>query len=167
MPPIVSIVGRSNSGKTTFLEKLVSEIKRRGYRVATIKHAQEIYFQPGKDSGRHLRAGSEITAVVTPQEAVLIKPVIAGVKLEEIARLLGEGYDIILTEGFKQADAPKIEIRYGGQEPLKNIKKIIAIISDEAAENGIRRFGIEDVGGVADLLERDFIQAQGDKKPNE
>jgi molybdopterin-guanine dinucleotide biosynthesis protein B len=163
MPPIVSIVGRSNSGKTTLLEKLVSEIKRRGYRVATIKHAQEIHFQPGKDSGRHLQAGSEVTVVVTPQEVVYIKPITAGAKLGSIVRLLGEDYDIILTEGFKQMDMPKIEIRYGGQEPLKNMEKLIAIVSDDAVEGSVRRFSIEDTGRIVDLLERDFIQPQRDR----
>jgi molybdopterin-guanine dinucleotide biosynthesis protein B len=160
MPPIVSIIGRTNSGKTTLVEKLVSEIKRRGYRVATIKHAQEIHFEPGKDSGRHIQAGSEATVVVTPQEAVLIKPVATGVKLEEIARLLGEDYDIILAEGFKQADQPKIEIRYGGKEPLVNIKKLIAVVSEGVVEGGIRRFTPDDAGGIVDLLERDFIRPQ-------
>ena len=63
MPPIVSIVGRSKSGKTTLIEKLVAELKERGYRVATIKHAREINFEPGKDSWRHLEAGSQATAV--------------------------------------------------------------------------------------------------------
>jgi len=160
MPPIVSIVGRTNSGKTTLVEKLISEIKRRGYRVATIKHAQEIQFEPGKDSERHIQAGSEATAVVTPQEAVLIKPVAAGVKLEEAARLLGEDYDIILAEGFKQSDQPKIEIRYGGKEPLVNTKKLIAIVSDKAVEGDIRRFTTDDARGIVDLLERDFIRPQ-------
>ena len=39
MPPVVSIVGESKSGKTAVIERLVQELKYRGYRVATIKHA--------------------------------------------------------------------------------------------------------------------------------
>jgi molybdopterin-guanine dinucleotide biosynthesis protein B len=52
MPPVVSIVGKSKSGKTTFVEKLVQELKSRNYRVATIKHIPRgINFdEPGKDS---------------------------------------------------------------------------------------------------------------------
>jgi len=160
MPPIVSIVGMTNSGKTTLVVKLISEITRRGYRVATIKHAQEIHFEPGKDSERHIRSGSEITAVVTPQEAILIKPIATEVEPEEIARLLGVDYDIILVEGFKQADQPKIEIRYGGKEPLKNIKNLIAVVSDGSVKAGIRRFSTNDAVGIVDLLEKDFIKPQ-------
>ena len=60
MPPIVSIVGKSESGKTTLLEKLITELKSRGYRVATVKHApnESSFDEPGKDSWRHVRAGS-------------------------------------------------------------------------------------------------------------
>lgn len=38
MIPVISFVGRSNSGKTTYLIKLISELKKRGYKVAVIKH---------------------------------------------------------------------------------------------------------------------------------
>jgi len=163
MPPIVSIVGRTDSGKTTLMEKLVAGIKRRGYRVATMKHAQEIHFEPGKDSERHLRAGSEATIVVTPDEAVLIKPVKPGIEPAEIARLLGEEYDIILAEGFKQADMSKIEIRYNGKEPLKDIKKLVAVVSDGKVEGNVRRFSMNDIVGLVDLLEENYIQPQRER----
>jgi len=54
MPPIVSIVGRAKSGKTTLIEKLIEELKSRGYRVATIKHASQgmTFDEPDKDSWR-------------------------------------------------------------------------------------------------------------------
>ena len=62
MPPIISIVGKSNSGKTTFLEKVVRELKRRGYRVAVVKHStHDIKIdQPGKDTWRLAQAGSDV-----------------------------------------------------------------------------------------------------------
>jgi len=164
MPPAVSIVGRSKSGKTTLIEKLVAELKLRGYRVATIKHAQEIHFEPGKDSWRHLKAGSEATVVVSPEEAVLIKPVTETEKLDSITRLLGEEYDIILTEGYKKADTPKIEVRYGGDNaPLENIKRLVAIVSDNPVETDVRRFPSDDIAGITDLLEEGFIKPQRDR----
>jgi len=65
MPPIVSIVGKSKSGKTTLIEKLIGELKSRGYRVATVKHTpQNLTFEePGKDRWRHTQAGSESTLI--------------------------------------------------------------------------------------------------------
>ena len=164
MPPVVSIIGRSKSGKTSLIEKLVAELKLRGYRVATIKHAQEINFEPGKDSWRHLQAGSDATVVVSPDEAVLVKPVTASDTLDDIARLLGEYYDIILTEGLKQANTPKIEVRYGDDNtPLKNIRRLVAIVSDEPADAGVRQFTSQDIAEIVDLLEEGFIKPQRDR----
>jgi len=161
MPPVVSIIGRSKSGKTTLVEKLVTELKRRGYHVATIKHAQEIDFTPGKDSWRHLKAGSETTIVVSPDEVVLFKPITTADTFNNICRLLGEDYDIILTEGFKQADTPKIEVRYGvDKTPLKGIKRLVAVVSDESAGKDIRHFSNRDTTKLADLLEEGFIKSQ-------
>lgn len=112
MPPIVSIVGKSKSGKTTLLENLIGELKSRGYKVATIKHAPQgmTFNEPDKDSQRHLQAGSEATAISSPDKIVLVKPVAFDITLDEITSLLGEDYDIILTEGFKKDNAPKIEV---------------------------------------------------------
>jgi len=166
MPPIVSIVGKSKSGKTTLIEKLIRELKSRGYRVATIKHApQGVSFdQPDKDSWRHLQAGSETTSVSSPDKIILIKPVAQEPTLDEITRFLGEDCDIILTEGFKLGDAPKIEVhRKQAGLPLKDIKKLIAIVTDEPLETKARQFSSEDVKGLADLLEKGFIEPQRER----
>jgi molybdopterin-guanine dinucleotide biosynthesis protein MobB len=103
MPPIVSIVGNSETGKTTLITKLIKELKSRGFHVTTIKHtAQDIAFdQPDKDSWRHIQAGSEATVLSSPGSLALIKPVTQTLTLEQVARHLGEDYDIILAEGFK------------------------------------------------------------------
>lgn len=166
MPPIVSVIGKSKSGKTTLIEKLIKELKSRGYRVATIKHApQGVSFdEPDKDSWRHLQAGSEAVSVSSPDRIVLIKPVAKDPTLDEITRLLGEDYDIILTEGFKQGNAPKIEVhRKEAGPPFKDIKKLIAIVTDEPLETKARQFSPEDVKGLADLLEKGFIEPQRER----
>ncbi len=166
MPSIVSIVGNSKSGKTTLIEKLIGELKSRGYHVATIKHTpQGITFdEPGKDSWRHIQAGSEATALSSQDKLVLIKPVAPDITLDEIAQLFGEDYDIILAEGFKQDNAPKIEVhRRESGPPLSDIKKLIAIATDEPVETKTRQFSLDDVKGLADLLEEGFIKPQGER----
>ena len=166
MPPIVSIVGKSKSGKTTLLEKLIGELKSRGYRVATVKHApQESTFdQRGKDSWRHIEAGSQATLISSADRLVLIKPTDAEVSLEQMARLLGEDYDIILAEGFKNSDAPKILAhRKQAGPPLTAVKKLIAIASDEPLETKTRQFSLDDTKGLADLLEKGFIVPQQER----
>lgn len=166
MPPIVSIVGRSKSGKTTFIEKLIPELKARGYRVATIKHTPQgmTFNEPDKDSWRHIKAGSEATVISSQDRVVLVKPVAPDITLDEVARLLGEDYDIILTEGFKQDKAPKIEVhRRKIGPPLSGIKKLIAIVGDEPRETKVRWFSGQDIKGVADLLEKGFIKPQRER----
>lgn len=166
MPPIVSVIGKSKSGKTTLIEKLVQELKSRGYRVATIKHIPRgvNFDEPGKDSWRHIQAGSEATAVSAPDKIVMIRPVGQDVTLDEIAHLLGEDYDIILTEGFKQGNAPKIEVhRKDVGPPLKNIRKLIGIVTDELLETKRRQFSPDDIEDIADLLEKGFIKPQAER----
>ena len=166
MPPIISIVGKSKSGKTTLIEKLIGELKSRGYRVATVKHTPKgmTFDEPDKDSWRHIQAGSKATAITSPDKVVLIKPIAQEVTLGEIVRFFGEDYDIILAEGFKQDDAPKIEVhRKEVGPPLTSIRKLIAIVTDEPLETKTRQFSLEDVKGLADLLEEGFIKPQRER----
>jgi molybdopterin-guanine dinucleotide biosynthesis protein MobB len=158
--PVVSIVGRSESGKTTLIEKLIPELHKRGYRVGSIKHAQEIEFPPGKDSEHHLLAGSEIMAVAAPGRIVILKQS-QEPSIEEAANLLGNGLDIILCEGFKQSDTPKLEVhRKGHGTLLEGLTRLIAVVTDEPLDTGVRQFTIDDFQGIADLLEKGFIKPQ-------
>lgn len=166
MPPIVSIIGKSKSGKTAIIEKLVGELKSRGYRVATIKHTPRgmTFDEADKDSWRHIQAGSEATAIASPGRIALIKPIAQELTLDQIARLFGEDYDIILAEGFKQSDAPKIEVhRREVGRPLSSIKKLIAMVTDEPLETKTRQFSLQDIRGLADLLEEGFIKPQRER----
>jgi molybdopterin-guanine dinucleotide biosynthesis protein B len=142
---------------------LIQELKSRGFHVATIKHTpQDVAFdQPHKDSWRHIQAGSEATVISSPDRMVLIKPVAQAFTIDQIARHLGEDYDIILAEGFKESNAPKIEVhRKEVGPPLSAIKKLIAIVTDEPLATKTRQFSPEDIKGLADLLEEGFIKPQ-------
>jgi len=166
MPAIVSIVGNSKSGKTTIIEKLIRELNSRGYRVATIKHAPQgtTLDEPDKDSSRHLQAGSEATIIGSKDKVVLIKPITSDITLDEIGRLLGEDYDIVLAEGFKQDKAPKIEIHRKEAGPLlSDIKRLIAIATDEPLETKTRQFPLDNIKDLADFVEEGFIKPRGER----
>ena len=166
MPPIVSIVGKSKSAKTTLIEGLIRELKSRGYRVTTIKHTPQgmTFDVPDKDSWRHIQAGSEVTVISSLDRVVLIKPVAQTLTLDEIAHLIGEDCDIILAEGFKQDNAPKIEVhRREVGTPLSAVKKLIAVATDEPLETKTRQFSLQDIKGLADLLEKGFIKPQRER----
>jgi molybdopterin-guanine dinucleotide biosynthesis protein MobB len=161
MPPIVSIIGRSKSGKTTLIEKLIVELKSRGYHVATAKHTHRDMTSPesDKDSDRHLKAGSETSLIVDPHGLMMIKPLQKELTLTQIAQIIGEDYDLILTEGYKQDDAPKIEVhRKENAPPLTDVKKLFAIATDEPLDTKVRQFALDDVKNIADLLETGFIK---------
>jgi molybdopterin-guanine dinucleotide biosynthesis protein B len=161
MPPIISIVGESKTGKTTLIEKLISELKSRDYRVATIKHSiHHLDFdKSGKDSWRHLEAGSSATVIVSPDCIVLFKPLNRDPELKDIARLVGDDYDIILAEGFKQSRTPKIAVhRKVAGSVLDSVRDIIAIATDEPLETRTRQFYLDDIKGLADFLENGFIK---------
>jgi molybdopterin-guanine dinucleotide biosynthesis protein B len=109
--PIISVVGKSKVGKTTLLEKLLPEIKKRGYRVAVIKHDVHGFDidRPGKDTWKHARAGADIVVISSPQKMAIIEKVDREKTLAEIASKL-DHVDLIITEGYKRQDKPKIEV---------------------------------------------------------
>jgi len=161
MTPIISIVGRSKTGKTTLLEKLLVELNNRGYRVATVKHTPMGSHETGndKDSERHLKAGSAAVIIAEPSRLVLIKPVAATPSVDEISRLYGEEYDLIITEGFKQDNAPKLEVhRKNVAPPLKDIRNVFAIATDETLNTTVQQFNLDNIKGIADFIESKFIK---------
>jgi molybdopterin-guanine dinucleotide biosynthesis protein B len=166
MAAIVSFIGKSNSGKTTLLEKVIVELTSRKYRIATIKHTAEeaTLDTPGKDTWRHLRAGSKATAIGSDKRIVLIKPVKRKSTVEEMARLLGEDYDIIITEGFKQGPYPKIEVHRKEIGPLlTGIKNLVAIATDESLDTEVRQFSIDDPESITDFIEEEYIKPRGER----
>ncbi|UCC65572.1 MAG: molybdopterin-guanine dinucleotide biosynthesis protein B, partial [Anaerolineae bacterium] len=113
--PIISVIGKSKSGKTTFLEKLVPILAGRGYRVATVKHHSHPGFemdQPGKDSWRHFQAGASVSVVAAPDKMAVVQRLDDERSLQAIARqiALTAPVDLIITEGYSQCPAMKIEV---------------------------------------------------------
>ena len=159
--PIISIVGKSGAGKTTLLEKMIGELKRRGYRVATVKHDTHGFDidQPGKDSWRHAQAGSDSVVISSPNRLALIKRLDEEMALDEIAALLPD-VDIILTEGYKRGDKPKIEVsrRERSSELLCTEEELVAIVTDHPFDLNVPQFDLDDTAGIIDLVEESFLR---------
>lgn len=159
MPIVVSVAGRSKSGKTTLLEKLIGELKRRGRRVAAVKHSvHEVDLdQPGKDSWRLARAGSDAVAIASPGKISVTKKLSREASVEEILALLGNDYDVVLLEGFKGTRIPRIEVhRKEVGELVCEPAGLIAVVTDEALDVDFRQFSVDQVGPLADFLEGHF-----------
>jgi len=167
MFPVVSIVGKSGSGKTNLIERLIQEFKRRGYRVATVKHSsKEIDIdKPGKDSWRLAQAGSEVVVAVSPDKLLFTRSLEHEPKLEEILRLIGCDFDLVLIEGFRSGKAPKIEVHKKelGKELLCPPKVLSAIVTDESLDIDVPQFPPSDTTAIADFIEENLVsQAKGD-----
>ena len=159
-PPIITIVGLSGAGKTTLLEKLIAELTRCGLRVGTIKHDVHGFEMdlPGKDSWRHKQAGAKVTVISSPGRIGMVKDVDHDHTLEEIMPLLGD-VDLILAEGYKRADQPKLEVFRADVHdgPLcRGDRNLIALISEAALDLGVPRFSPQDVTALAEVLRRHF-----------
>lgn len=155
MIPVVSVVGYSNSGKTTFVVKLVLELKSRGLRVAVIKHHHKPVDIdiPGKDTWKHAQAGADIVVSASPGKLAIIETLNAEMPLNDILEKIN-AVDIIITEGFKREKYPKVEV-FRSQvhtELITPPEQLIAVVSD-AAFSEIPSFDLEDAAGVADLLQ--------------
>ncbi len=154
--PIVSFVGRSNSGKTTLLEKVIRELKSRGYRVAVIKHSPHGFDmdRPGKDTCRLAQAGSDIVAVSSTGKVALIERVETESTLAQIEALIGNKADIVLTEGYKNSNTAKILVLGTEQEreQLCHNGETLATISAHLSLPGVPQFDDDDVVTIVNLL---------------
>jgi len=160
MPVVVSVVGRSNSGKTTLLERLIPELRRRGYKVAVVKHSVRGFDldQPGKDSWRLAEAGSDAIVLSGPQKVALIRKVAREATLEELLTVIGDDYDLILVEGFKQSNYPKIEVHRKVQGDLVSPpEELSAVVTDEPLNVAAPQFSVDQGVALADLIEDRFL----------
>lgn len=160
--PVVSVVGKSGSGKTTLLEKLIVELKRRGYRLAIIKHDTHGFSidVPGKDTWRFTQAGSDVVLISSPVKYAVVRYVDRELSLNDLTEMISDGMDLILTEGYKGAAQPKIEVLRSERstELLCSENELVAIASDLRFPMAVAQFHLDDFMGLADLLEERFIR---------
>ena len=159
--PIVTVLGKSGAGKTTLLEKLIKELTSRGYKLATIKHHSHKGFDidiPGKDSWRFAQAGSQHVIVASPDKIASYRLIDQELILDEITAGVKD-VDLILVEGYKEANKPAIEVvrASNSQELVGTTKQRIAIVSDMQWDLGVPLFQLDDVNGIANFIENQFL----------
>ena len=160
MNKVIGVAGFKNAGKTTLVEKLVSELTRRGHRVSTVKHAHHSFDidHEGRDSFRHRKAGAREVAVVSSHRWAIIHE--SGEEneptLEEILAKLAP-CDLVIVEGYKRDTHDKIEVRnielshpdLAGDDPT-----VVAIAANGAiAAAPVPVFDRDDVTALAGFIE--------------
>jgi molybdopterin-guanine dinucleotide biosynthesis protein B len=158
--PILCFVGRSNSGKTTLIERLIPELVQAGYRVATVKHAGHGFDldTEGKDSWRHKRAGASTVIVLSRGSLAMFSDVSEQIKVEEIRdRYLDHEIDLIIAEGWKSDDYPKIVVVRDqlGEVPVSP-QGLLAVVSNEPVDVPVPRLHPDDVQALSALIIRHF-----------
>ena len=163
MVPVISIVGRKNTGKTTVVEALVRELTARGYRVGTIKHDAHSFEidHEGKDSWRHARAGAATVAIASASQVAVIKRVEQEQSPEELVERYFGDVDIVVTEGYKRAAAPKIEVRRDSSQPLCEPGEVFALVAETPAQGGVAGFRPDQTEWLADYIQEAFLNPGG------
>ncbi len=164
--PVVSVVAKSGTGKTTLLEKLINEMKQRGYRVGAIKHDAHSFEidHEGKDSWRLTHSGADTTVITSPEQTAIIRKNRPEPTLDETADAFFGDVDIILTEGFKRSNRPKIEVHRKERSPTllcrgeEHDPTLFAVASDEPLEIDVPFFDINDAFGICNLIESRFLK---------
>ena len=163
MPPVVSIVGRSESGKTTLIETLIPELRRRGYRIGTIKHTHHALDidQTGKDSSRHRAAGAQTVILASSGQIAMIK----ATPSDSVAGLIKyfDDVDLLITEGYKREKTPKIEVLRAEVHTellCRNDPGLIAVATDADITVNVPVFRLDDAAPIAAFIEQRVLKRQ-------
>lgn len=162
----VSFVAKSGTGKTTLLEKVIAELKGRGYRVGVIKHDAHRFDidQPGKDSHRLTAAGADTMLISSPEKLAVVKKHAASPPIDELLATYFGDVDIVLTEGFKKSGLPKIEVHRRERSATlicrgeEHDPTLLAVASDEPLELDVPVLDLNSPAQVADFVEQAFLK---------
>lgn len=155
-------MGWSGSGKTTLIERLVPELGRRGHRVGYLKsdvHGFDMD-REGKDTYRVFESGAARVAIASPTEGAL------RFRLEEknARALIAEhfrGCDLVLVEGFRGSDLPKIEIVSAEPALGPDDPSLVAVVADEPDPRPVPRFESNDLPGLVRFVEETALGRMG------
>lgn len=166
---ILSIVAtKSNTGKTTLIEKMIKNLKLRNYSVGVLKHNAHKFEidKEGKDSFRFSKAGADNVIVSSCEKLAMIKRIEKEVPIEDIL-LFFEDVDIVIIEGYKNNNSsyPKIEVHRKGIDSnllCKNIdfkcSQIVALASDEEVDVDIPILDLNNVNSICDFIENNLMK---------
>ena len=154
--PMITFVGKSGTGKTTYLERLIPVLKGRGLRLAVVKHDAHGFQMdtPGKDTYRFSAAGADVVAISSAEKMAMIQRPPRELTLDEVIAQLPP-VDLILTEGYKTLPNPKIEIHRAvlNRPLLTPPEQLLAVVTDEPVAVSCPQLSFEDLEGCADLIQ--------------
>ena len=158
-PAILEVIGYSGAGKTTLIEKLIPALRKRGVRLAVIKHTshQHEFDKPGKDSHRLRKAGAEAVVVSSPKMVAMFREVENEWPIKRLLRHLPRNIDLVIAEGFRNSEYPCIEVyRRVVSSDLKcrDARELLAVVGDDPGALAAPRFHRDAVRAITEFLMR-------------
>ena len=152
---IISIAGKQNAGKTTLIKDLIPKLKKQGHRVGTLKYNIRKFNidHEGKDTFKYYHSGADSVALSSENEIAVMKKVANPPTLNEIIETHLNDVNVVLVEGYREDDYPRIRI-IDSQE-TKTVKidlKNELLLIKENLKNGC--FSIEDIDKALDFIEK-------------
>ena len=145
--PAISFIGFQNSGKTTLVERVISNLSKRGLRIGSIKlHGPKGFEidQPGKDSWRHAQAGSRHVGLISPDQYAEYASTTSEVPVQDLLTHYTD-VDLVIVEGLKTTGIPSIVVARSGVDRIRGISSYdlidddtLAIACNEVTARGIR-----------------------------
>ena len=155
---IISIVGKQNAGKTTLIKDLIPKLKKQGYRVGTLKYNIRKFDidHEGKDTYKYSNSGADSVAISTQSEFVVMKKTANPLTLHEIIEAHFNDVDVVLVEGYREDDYPRIRII--DSQDTKTVKKDsnneLLLIKENLKS---RCFSIENLSKAFNFIEKNVI----------
>ncbi len=161
--PVVAIVGVSNSGKTTVAAGLIRELISRGHRVAAVKHCPHGH-DPSPidvDSDRLYNAGASLSAAASPDCLTVVERREADLPLPEIVDRWNGDFDLVVAEGYKSGDTPKILVQLDRGLPVTP-SNVVAVVGSDGDALPVPHFTPDDVNGLATWIEGHLLTPDRD-----
>ncbi len=161
MNKVIGVVGWKDVGKTFVVTEIIKLLVQKGYKVGSIKHAHHDFDidKTGTDSFRHRQSGaSEVIISSSKRWAKIIENKNKNEKkLRELLKEFSD-IDVVVVEGFKKENHPKIEIISKNSKMRNNeIKNVVAIVADEKIDSNIPLFMRNDVESLTDFIIDKFL----------
>jgi molybdopterin-guanine dinucleotide biosynthesis protein B len=155
----VTVVGYSDSGKTTVVSSLIRKLTDDGYRIASVKHSPHGHDsdRPGSDTDRQREAGAALVVASSPGKLTAIERVDGDTPLESIVASIGEGIDIVVAEGFKASGYHKVLVSDGLPVP-ENVDNVIATVGRAAHIQGVPEFDLDTLHLLAETVVDRFLR---------
>tara|TARA_Y100001970_G_C13951402_1_gene708426 strand:+ start:368 stop:862 length:495 start_codon:yes stop_codon:yes gene_type:complete len=157
---VIGIVGWKNSGKTYLAQKIIKNLSTKNFKVASIKHAHHDFDidSPGTDSFMHRESGSQQVIISSAKRWAKIFELkdMPEKKLDYLIKKL-EDPEIVIVEGYKNDEHPKIEIIKNPEDQssflFKKIKNVVAVVSDEKIMNfNKKQFKKNQINEIVDFI---------------